>query len=284
VVTAVSTGPRRSAATRIGALAALVSCAFLAAALHRAADDAPIAVRFPEGMLHGFLVLKKEDGTIIARGDLLQVPRKGHIDSRMVFRFTDGSLLDERVVFSQNKVFTVHEYRWIQRGPAFTEDAEAHFERASRKYRVQTTDRDDGDVDVTEGDLDEMPASLSNGMVIVLAKNLPPGQGATVRMVAFTPSPKLIGLELEPEGTERVSFGPETKPVTRYAIKPKLGFFLKVGAKLTGRDPPDSHAWIITEDVPAFAKFVGPLTMGGTGPIWRVEVTAPTWTSEQVKR
>lgn len=274
---AVSTGTRRSTATRAGALAVLLSCALLLAAEHDRANDAPVPVRFPEGMLHGFLVLKSQDGTIIARGDQLQIPRKGFIDSRMVFRFTDGSLLDERVVFSQDEVFTVHEYRWIQRGPAFAEDAEAHFERASRKYRVQTTDRDDGEVDVTEGDLDEMPANLSNGMVIVLAKNLLPGRGATVRMVAFTPSPKLIGLELEPEGTERVSFGAETKPVTRYAIKPKLGFFLKVGAKLTGRDPPDSHVWIVTEDVPAFAKFVGPLSMRGTGAIWRVEISAPAW-------
>jgi hypothetical protein len=276
-VTAVSTGRRRSAATRIGGLAAVLSCAFLLAGVRNASNDAPVPVRFPEGMLHGFLVLKSEDGTVIARGDQLQIPRKGFIDSRMVFRFLDGSLLDERVVFSQDEVFTVHEYRWIQRGPAFKEDADAHFERASRKYRVQTTDRDDGEVDVTEGDLDEMPANLSNGMVIVLAKNLPPGRGATVRMVAFTPSPKIIGLELEPEATERVSFGTETKPVTRYAIKAKLGFFLKIGAKLTGRDPPDRHAWIITEDVPAFAKFVGPLTMSGTGAVWRIELTAPEW-------
>ena len=274
---AVSTGTPRAAAARTAALAVLVSSALLPAAVRNGENDAPIPVRFPEGALHGFLVLKNQEGTVIARGDQLQIPRKGFIDGRMVFRFTDGSLLDERVVFSQDEVFTVHEYRLIQRGPAFEEDAEAHFERATRKYRVQTTNRDDGEVDVKEGDLDEIPANLSNGMVIILAKNLAPGRGATVRMVAFTPSPKLIGLELEPVGTERASFGAETKPVTRYAIKPKLGFFLKIGAKLTGRDPPDSHAWIITEDVPAFAKFVGPLSMSGTGAIWRVEVTAPTW-------
>lgn len=273
----VATGTPRPAAARTAALAVLLSCALLPAAVRNGANDAPIPVRFPEGALHGFLVLKNQEGTVIARGDQLQIPRKGFIDSRMVFRFTDGSLLDERVVFSQDEVFTVHEYRLIQRGRAFEEDAEAYFERATRKYRVQTTDRDDGEVDVKEGDLDEMPANLSNGMVIILAKNLAPGRGATVRMVAFTPSPKLIGLELEPVGTERASFGAETKPVTRYAIKPKLGFFLKIGAKLTGRDPPDRHAWIITEDVPAFAKFVGPLTMSGTGPVWSVELTAPTW-------
>jgi hypothetical protein len=78
-------------------------------------------------------------------------------------------------------------------------------------------------------------------------------------------------------GTERATFGKESKAVTRYAIKPKLGFFLGLGAKITGRDPPDSHAWIVTEDVPAFAKFVGPLSMSGTGAVWQIELSAPTW-------
>jgi hypothetical protein len=274
---AVSAGIRGFAATRATSLAAVLACAVLLAAVRDDPDDTPIAVRHPEGVLHGFLVLKASDGTVLAQGDQLQTPRKGFIDSRMVFRFTDGSLLDERVVFSQNEVFIVHEYRLIQRGPAFAQDADAYFERASRRYRVRTVDRDDGDVDVKEGDLDAMPASISNGMVIVLAKNLPPGRGARVRMVAFTPSPKLIVLELAPVGTESASFGKETKTVTQYAIKPKLGFFLGLGAKLTGRDPPDSHTWIVTEDVPAFAKFVGPLSMSGTGAVWRIELTAPTW-------
>jgi hypothetical protein len=276
-VAAVSKGIRGSAATRAAALAAVLSCAVLLAAVRDDPDDTPIAVRHPEGVLHGFLVLKGADGTVLAQGDQLQTPRKGFIDSRMVFRFTDGSLLDERVVFSQNEVFVVHEYRLIQRGPAFAKDADAYFERASRRYRVQTVDRDDGDVDVKEGDLDELPASTYNGMVITLLKNLAPDKSARVRMVAFTPSPKFIGLELTPVGRKRASFGQEGKTAVQYAIKPKLSFFLKLGAKLTGRDPPDSHAWIVTEDVPAFAKFVGPLSMSGTGPVWSIELTAPTW-------
>jgi hypothetical protein len=30
--------------------------------------------------------------------------------------------------------------------------------------------------------------------------------------------------------------------------------------------------WIVTEDVPAFVKFEGPLYMG---PVWRIELAAP---------
>ena len=270
-------GGIRSASARTAAVALLLSLAALAAAARDDPEDSPIPVRYPEGMLHGFLVLKNQSGTIIARGDQLQLPRNGRIESRMVFRFTDGSRLEERVVFSQKDVFLVQEYHLTQRGPAFPSDAEAFFERPTRKYRVRTTDRDDGKVDIKEGDLDQLPAATYNGMVITLLKNLAPDRSATVRMVAFTPSPKFIGLELTPVGKARASFGEESKAATQFAIKPKLSFFLKVGAKITGRDPPDSHAWIITEDVPAFAKFVGPLTMSGTGAPWTIELTSPAW-------
>ena len=278
----VNSGPRsgvRSASARTAAVVLVLALAVMAAAARDDSDDQPLPVRYPEGMLHGFLVLKNQSGTIIARGDQLQTPRRdGRIASRMTFRFTDGSLLDERVVFSQEDVFIVYEYHLSQRGPAFAQNAEAFFERPSRKYRVRTVDSDDGKVDITEGDLDQLPASTYNGMVITLLKNLAPDRSATVRMVAFTPTPRFIGLELTPVGKTRASFGNESKTAVQYAIKPRLGFFLKIGAKLTGKDPPDSHAWIISEDVPAFAKFVGPLSMSGTGAPWTIELTSPTWT------
>jgi len=55
----------------------------------------PIPVRFPEGVTHGFLVLGAVDSVFIASGDLLQVGRGGNVESRMAFRFKDGSVFDE---------------------------------------------------------------------------------------------------------------------------------------------------------------------------------------------
>jgi len=52
-------------------------------------------VRFPEGVTHGFLVLGAVDSVFIASGDLLQVGRGGNVESRMAFRFKDGSVFDE---------------------------------------------------------------------------------------------------------------------------------------------------------------------------------------------
>jgi len=239
------------------------------------AAAAPVSVSFTEGVIHGFLVLRTVNGSLVAQGDLLQVSwGGGEVESRMVFRFKDGSVFNETVVFTQQRVFTMQSYRLVQRGPAFTEDTEIALERASGKYRVKTTARKDGRENVLDGTL-ELPPDVYNGMVVTVAKNLPKGASETVHVVAFTPAPRLIQLELAPAGEHKVLVGELAKTATHYVFKPKLGSWLKLFAKLLGRMPPDYHAWIIGDDVPAFARFEGPLYLGG--PVWRIEQIAPRW-------
>ena len=68
---------------------------------------APVAVRFVEGSVHGFLLLRSSNGDTLAYGQQLQVQRDGGIESRLVFRFKDRSIHDERVFFTHCKVFTL---------------------------------------------------------------------------------------------------------------------------------------------------------------------------------
>ena len=42
---------------------------------------APVAVRFAEGVTHGFLLLRTVDGGLIASGDLLQIGRGAKVES-----------------------------------------------------------------------------------------------------------------------------------------------------------------------------------------------------------
>jgi len=235
---------------------------------------APIPVRFAEGSLHGFLVLNTPKDVLIASGDLLQVGRGGEVTSRLVFRFKDGSVFDETVVFTQRNVFTMQSYHLIQRGPAFPEDTEISLERASGKYRVKTRAHGDGREKVLDGTLD-LPLDTYNGMVLTVVKNLPTGAGETVHMVAFTPAPKIIKLAMAPAGEENIMVGGSEKTATHYMLKPILGIWLKLFASLLGRVPPDNHAWIVTADVPAFVKFEGPLY--NNGPAWRIELASPRW-------
>lgn len=235
---------------------------------------APIPVRFPEGLTHGFLVLGTVDGVFLASGDLLQVVRGGRVESRMVFRFKDGSVFDETVVFTQQRVFTMRSYQLVQRGPAFPEDTEISLQRATGKYRVKTKDRKDGREEVLDGKLD-LPSDVYNGMVLTVAKNLRKGVSETVRIVAFTPKPLLIPLKLSPAGEQKVLVGDLAKTATHYVFAPQPGMWLTFFASLLGRMPPDYHVWIVTDELPAFVRFDGPLYTNG--PVWRIELTSPRW-------
>jgi hypothetical protein len=233
-----------------------------------------VPVRFVEGVSHGFLTLRTADAAQIATGDLLQFVRRGEVESRMVFIFKDGSVLDETVVFTQQRVFAMKTYRLLQKGPSFAEDTEISLERASGKYRVKTTARKDGRVDLLEGVI-EMPADTYNGMVLTVTKNLAKGAAETIHVIAFTPAARLVPVELAPAGEQKITVGTLTKNATRYVFKAKPGPWISVLASVLGRMPPDSHAWILTEDVPAFVKFEGPLHPAGAP--WRIELTSPRW-------
>ena len=232
-----------------------------------------VAVRFAEGITHGFLALRTPDGALIAAGDLTQVARRGAVESRTVFRFKDGSVWDETVVFTQERVFTLQSYRLRQTGAVFPEDSEVTLEREAAKYRVKTTARGAKEA-VLDGAF-TLPLDTYNGMVVTITKNLPRGARATVHLLVFTPTARLIQLEIAPVGEHKVLVGHLVKSATRYVLTPKLGAWLNVLTTLGGRSPPDSQVWIFTDDAPSFVRFEGPLY--SPGPVWRMELTSPRW-------
>ena len=78
----------------------------LACLLHPPASPAEtVPVRYPEGVSHGYLVLRTADGKPIADGDSTQVAQGDRVTSRMRFRFKDGSRYEETTVFSQHGTF-----------------------------------------------------------------------------------------------------------------------------------------------------------------------------------
>lgn len=236
-------------------------------------ESAPgIPVRYSEGMLHGFLELRTAADSLLAYGDLYQIPGDSAIESRLVFYFPDSSVFKETVTFTQHGVFSMQRYRLEQRGRAFAQDLDVDLSRDGQ-YRVTTKSHKDGREERLTGKL-ELPPDVYNGMIITVAKNLPPRSRATVHVVAFTPKPVLIGLEIAPSGSQRLS-GTLAETAVRFTLKPKLGLLLRIGAQLKGQTPPDSHLWIVADEVPAFVRFEGPLY---SGPVWRIDLARPRWT------
>jgi hypothetical protein len=236
------------------------------------AQGAPVPVRFAEGMVRGFLELSDSDGRRIASGDFLQLPRADELKCRTVLYFKDGSLHDESAVFTQERTFLMKSYRLIQKGKAFQQDMDISLDRSGGgKYRVAVGKG--GREKVLEGTLD-LPLDVYNGMVPTVLKNLPKGAREKIHLVAFTPAPRVIELDMVPDGEERLFIGDLEKSADHYVLKPRLGL-LRLPAALLGRTPPDNHIWTITKEVPAFVRFMGPLALGG--PVWRIELASPRW-------
>ncbi len=95
----------------------------------------------------------------------------------------------------------------------------------------------------------------------------------TVSMVATTPKPRLVKLEILPEGEHAIASGNTKHDTVRYVVKVKIGGVAGLVARLLGKQPPDTHVWVLTGAAPAFVKMEGPLYAGG--PIWRIELAAP---------
>ena len=244
---------KRARSVGFFALALTLLCASLA-------RSTPIAVQHHEGVVRAFPVLRTLDNETLAQGDFAQVSRGDQVTSRLVFRFKDGSLYDETVVFSQRDRFVLQTYRIVQRGPSFPETLEASMDRPTGRYEVRYRADEDSAEEYLTGTL-AIPDDAYNGMLTLIVKNLRPGASETVSIVAFTPKPRVVTLQLLPLATE---FGPAGE-VVRYHIRPKLGLF----ASLLVTDVPDTRVWILPGEAPAFLRAEGPLYF--MGPIWRVE-------------
>ncbi len=228
------------------------------------ASAEPVAVRFSEGVTRGFPVLRSVKGEKLAQGELTQVARDERVESRLVFRFFDGSYYEEQTTFAQHGTFRLLSYRLVQRGPSFPETVEASMDRETARYSVRYRADDDSPEEILEGTL-ALPLDVYNGMLTTLIKNLPTGTKHVVQIVAFTPKPRLVRMSLAPVRDEPVLVGDWPLIATRYRITPQLGLF----ASLLVTDIPDVSCWILGGEAPGFVRFEGPLYF--MGPVWRIE-------------
>jgi len=233
-----------------------------------------VRVRYHEGLTHGFLILSTLEGTHLAEGDLLEVAHGNRVTSRLVYHFYDGSLQDETVTFSQRGSFRLISYHLIQKGPAFKNATEVSVEASSGQVTVKYTD-DKGNEKV-ENEHMKLPPDLANGLILTLMKNLPPNSGKTeVSMVVATPKPRVVKLAISPAGTDPFSLAGVKRGALHFAIKVEIGGVAGLIAPLLGKEPPDSHVWILGGEAPTFVKSEALSYMGG--PLWRTELVAPVW-------
>lgn len=234
----------------------------------------PVPVRYTEGVTHGFLVLRTLQGRDVADGELTQVVRGDRVSRRLVFHFKDGSIQDESIVFSQRGTFRLLSDHLVQKGPAFPHPIDVTIDGVSGDVKVRYTD-DDGKEKLAKERL-ALPADVANGLLPTLLRNFPRGvPSMTVSLLAATPKPRLVKLEVSPEGEDTFLIGGLKLKATRYVVKVKIGGIAGMVAPLIDKQPPDSHVWVQGGEAPSFVKAEAPLFLGG--PVLRIELTSPSW-------
>jgi len=267
---------RLRAVGRRGTCTGLAVIMALAALAYSSADAASVAVRFPEGVTHGFLSVRSLAGEIIGQGEMTQVVKEGDlVENRLVFRFRDGSLHDERVAFSQQRVFTLIRYRLVQRGPSFPEQLDVSIDRGTGQYTVRSQAGTQGKEEVLSGQVD-LPKDVYNGMLITVSKNLQKGVDETVSVLAFTPAPQVVNVQLHAIDERPLQIGDLSSKATQYTFTPQIGMIQEWLGKVAGKLPAQFHytCWILVDEAPSFVQFEGPLQLMGL--IVRIGLMSPS--------
>ena len=229
-----------------------------------------VSVHAREGFAHGFLVLRTLEGTVVASGELTQVPHGDRVTSHLLFRFQDGSLDDETTVYSQGRSFHLISNRHIQKGPSFPHPYDVRIDTASQQVSV----REEGKSARIEHI--DLPSDLSNGIVLTLMRNLRADNSEIeIPYLAVSSKPRIVKLAISAEGQDRFKVGRVSHKATSYVIKVKLGGVAGAVAPLVGKQPSDSHVWITRGIIPTVVRVDAPLYMGG--PVWSIQLASPIW-------
>jgi hypothetical protein len=234
----------------------------------------PVPMRHAEGRIHGFLVLRDLDDHILASGDSTQLVSGNRVTNELVFHFKDGSIQEETTVFSQRRIFQLLTYHLVQKGPAFKRATDMFLNASTGEVTVHYTEDDGKEKSIT--DHLKLSADVANGLVPTLLSDIDSNSPkTTLSMVVATPKPRVVKLEIAPTGEDSFSIGIAAHKATRYNVKVEIGGISGVVAPIVGKQPPDTHVWMVGGKAPGFLKSEGPFYDGG--PIWRIELASPVW-------
>lgn len=244
----------------------------------RVAAAEPVVVRHVEGLVHDFLSLRSPGGDSLAEGELIQNAQGDRVTSRVVFHFRDGSLYDQTAVFSQRGHFQLISFNLVQKGPAFEPSLDMTIDCPTGHVTI-AHENERGEKKVEDEYMD-LPADLANGLIPVLLKNLQPDElPASLSLVAATPKPRLVKITVTVAGAESFSFAGSTRKAAHYVLKVDISGIAGLIAPLVGKQPPDSHVWILEGIAPAFLRSQAPMFMDG--PIWQMDIVRPVWPGER---
>ena len=176
---------------------------------------------------------------------------------------------DETTEFSQNDVFRLLSYRLAQKGPAFPRTLVMTLDTQTGRAIVRHSEGN-GAEEVEEETLDSLFRRRQRHDGSRVEEPRLEDASAAASWVAATPKPRHVKLAISNAGAEPSPSAGANRRVIHYVVKAEIGGLAGLLAPLVGKQPPDTHVWILEGAAPVFVKSEGPLYVGG--PIWRIEV------------
>jgi hypothetical protein len=236
----------------------------------------PVPATYKQGSLHGFLLLKSQDGKVIAVGDQTNVVHGDEIRSRLIFHFRDGSIDDEVAEYRQRSTFQLIRDHHIQKGPSFPKPLDMTVD--VRKGEVSWIETKDGKSE-TKSQHMNLPPDLVNGMMELVVEDFPAkADELKTSYLAFDSKPRVVGFSIKPDGEDKVDVGGEGRTAKRFNVHVDVGGLAGAIAPVVGKQPSDIKLWIIGGEAPTLIKLQGSLYP--MGPIWTMELVSPIWPSQ----
>ena len=234
----------------------------------------PVLVRHVQGFIHGFLVVKDLNDTLLGSGELTQVASGNRVTATLSLHLKDGSLYQETSVYSQQQVYKLLNYKQVLKGPAFKTPQTLTID-ANGSVSVVAMEQDGKEKTINKQIA--LPRDLANGIVTMLLIDVDPKVETTLSMLVATPEPRVVKLKIAAAGADPFSIGGSPNKATHYVMKIDLGAITGTVAKVVGKQPPPTEIWMATGNAPIFLKSEG--QMFQDGPIWRIEIASPLWPS-----
>jgi hypothetical protein len=204
---------------------------------------------------------------------MIQTVEGDRVTSEVVLHFKDGSVHNETTVFSQDREFRLISDHLRQYGPSFPNPVDVSIDAASANVNVHS--EKDGKKKDEQHHLD-MPEDVATGLTLTLAKNIPPSAGEiTVSMVTTSDKPQVVKLKIRSEGERQFWTSGQPRKAIHYVIHVDIGGVKGAIAPIVGKQPPDTHVWVLGGKAPSFVKFEGTLYEGG--PIWEIDLAPLKW-------
>jgi hypothetical protein len=236
------------------------------------ASGEQVPVKYAQGSIHAFMVLRSEDGKAIGVGDWDQKIHGGQLSSHLKFRFDDGSIYEDTTIFTQQRVFRVLSDHLLESGPLFKDPLEVWTDCRSGQVKVRQSK--DGKDKITSHNL-KIPADVANGILSILLANLADGAKHTLSMVVAAPKPRIVKIVVSPQSEDEFSIQNKKYTARTLLIHIDIGGVAGAVAPLVGKQPQDTRVWVLKADVPIFLRSIGPLS--ADAPVIQIELAGPAW-------